>query len=686
MLRSPGLRASILLVFALLAQSASAEVLDLAIAAGGDDVEETSTGSLLFASGDLALGSDGSPQTVGLRFPGVAIPPDHVVTAAWLQFHADETSSDDAALTIEGEAADDAAPFARTTGSLSARPRTAASVAWAPWAWTVGQAGTSQRTPDLAAVLQEIVDGPGWASGNALVLIVTGSGRRAADSLEGAFGTQLHVEFEPAGDEPPGLSLTSPAAGAIFAAGDPISFAAAATDAEDGDLSAAVAFSSDLDGPLGSGAPLVRSDLSPGVHQIGATLTDSAGNTVSAALQLVVTEGTARVLAAGDIASCGHQRDEQTASLLDGLDGIVLTLGDNAYPNGTAEEFASCYEPTWGRHKARTRPSAGNHDFNTAGAAGYFGYFGAAAGPAPQGWYSFDYGGWHLVALNSNCAAIGGCGRTSPQGLWLEADLDANPSRCTLAYWHHPRFASSSNHGSSILTRELWRILQEHGADVALVGHDHNYERFAPQDADGVADPLGIRQFVVGTGGAGLYAMGAPEPNSEMRDDTSYGVISLDLAPDGYAWQFHPIAGDTFTDSGVASCVAFAPELSVASPASGAVFASGAPIEFAGSANDVEEGDLGARVVWSSNRDGEIGTGGAFTLADLTCGAHVVTVSVADLHGGSDQETLTLQVGPDGCPTPVRSCGLGPELAVLLTLLALASASRTPGSRRRRRR
>jgi hypothetical protein len=672
MLRSPGLRASTLLVLALLARSASAEVLDLAIGVGSDDVEETSTGSLLFASGDLALGVDGSPQTVGLRFPGLTIPPDHVVTAAWLQFRADETSSEAAALRIEGEAAVDAAPFVRTTGSLSGRPRTAASVAWAPGAWGVGQTGPSQRSPDLAPVLQEIVDGPGWASGNAIVLIVTGSGRRAADSFEGGFATQLHVESEPAGDEPPTLGLTSPADGAVFAAGDPISFAAAATDAEDGDLSAAVAFASDLDGPLGSGAPLVRADLSPGVHQISASVTDSGGNTVSATVELVVTEAVARVLAAGDIASCGHQRDEQTAALLDGLDGIVLTLGDNAYPNGTAQEFASCYAPTWGRHKARTRPSAGNHDFNTSGATGYFGYFGAAAGPAPQGWYSFDYGGWHLVALNSNCSAIGGCGRTSPQGLWLEADLDANPSRCTLAYWHHPRFASSSNHGSSTLTRELWRILQEHGADVALVGHDHNYERFAPQNADGVADPLGIREFVVGTGGAGLYAMGAPEPNSEVRDDTSYGVISLDLAPDGYAWQFHPIAGNSFTDSGVASCVSYDPELSVGSPADGAVFAWGAPIEFAGTASDVEEGDLGASLVWSSSRDGELGTGSAFVSTSLSCGDHVVTASVADLHGGSDEQTLALRVGPENCPTPILSCGLGPELAALLALLALA--------------
>ena len=672
MLRSPGRRAGIPLVLALLARSASADVLDLAVAAGSDDVEETSAGSLLFASGDLALGVDGSPQTVGLRFPGVAIPPDHVVTAAWLQFRADETSSAAAALTIEGEAAADAAAFVRTDGSLSARPRTAAGVAWAPAAWSVGQTGPGQRSPDLAPVLQEIVDAPGWASGSAVVLIVTGSGRRAADSFEGGFATQLHVEFEPAGDEPPVLALTSPPTGAVFATGDPIAFAADATDAEDGDLSAAVAFASDRDGPLGSGAPLVRSDLSAGVHQITATLTDSGGNAVSATVEIVVTEGVARVIAAGDIASCGYEQDEATAALIDGLEGVVLTLGDNAYGSGTAAQFADCYGPTWGRHKARTRPSAGNHEFETAGAAGYFGYFGAAAGPAPQGWYSFDYGGWHLVALNSNCAAIGGCGRSSPQGLWLEADLDANPSRCTLAYWHHPRFASSSNHGSSILTRDLWRILQEHGADVALVGHDHNYERFAPQDADGIADPLGIREFVVGTGGAELYPMGAPEPNSEVRDDTSYGVISLDLAPDGYAWQFHPIAGDAFTDSGVASCVSYEPELSVASPASGASFAWGTPIEFAGSASDVEAGDLGANLVWTSNIDGVIGSGASFERT-LSCGAHQVTVSVADGHGGSDEETLSLLVGPDDCPVYPQGCGLGPELLLVMGGLALAA-------------
>jgi hypothetical protein len=668
----------------LLAGPAWADVLSLSIGDGDDDVEEASGGQMLFASGDLALGA---AQRVGLRFDGVNIPPGWVVNAAWLQFRADEAGSAGASLTIQGEASADAAPFVRADGSLSGRPRTAAAVAWSPAPWSVGQAGTAQRSPDLAPVLQEIIDRPGWASGNAIALVVGGSGSRVADSFEGGFATQLHVEFEPGGDRPPELALTSPAGSAVFAAGDPVTFAATATDEEDGDLSAAVSFASDLDGPLGSGSPLVRSDLSPGIHRITASVTDSGGNAVTAETTLLVTEGSARIIAAGDIAACGYTRDSATAALLDGLDGVVLTLGDNVYQNGTAQEFADCYDPTWGRHKDRTRPSAGNHDFNTPGAAGYFGYFGAAAGPAPQGWYGFDYGGWHFVALNSNCAAIGGCGRSSPQGLWLQADLAAHPSRCTLAYWHHPRFASSSNHGSSALTRELWAILQEHAADLVLVGHDHNYERFAPQNQDGIADPLGMREFVVGTGGVGLYEMGAPEPNSEVRDDTTWGVLTLDLAPDAYAFEFHPAAvpgGGSFTDAGLGTCVVRPPLLSVTSPADGANFAPAEPVAFAASADDAEEGDLSASVVWRSSQDGVLGEGAAFTRTSLSCGVHAITASVTDLFGGRDEDVRMVVVAGGGCDMPTTGCGLGPEVAAGLAALGALSAWRRAGWRRRR--
>ncbi len=221
---------------------------------------------------------------------------------------------------------------------------------------------------------------------------------------------------------------------------------------------------------------------------------------VLAAPPLLAAGGRAAVLlAAGDISSCRSSGDEATAKLLDGLTGTVATLGDNAYQSGTAQEFADCYGPTWGRHKARTRPSPGNHDYGTAGAAGYFGYFGAAAGDPAKGYYSYDLGAWHVVALNSQCAETGsGCEAGSAQERWLRADLKAHPARCTLAYWHHAPFSSGATHGGDPATRALWRALYDHGADIVLAGHEHNYERFAP--VDGNRDRArGIRLFAAGS-------------------------------------------------------------------------------------------------------------------------------------------------------------------------------------------
>jgi hypothetical protein len=266
------------------------------------------------------------------------------------------------------------------------------------------------------------------------------------------------------------------------------------------------------------------------------------------------------LIAAGDISRCSHDRDEATAQLLDDIAGTVITLGDNVYPNGTLAQFNDCYEPTWGRHKERTRPSPGNHDYRVYGAAGYYTYFGAAASPLEpncisncKGYYSYDLGAWHIVVLNSSINHSAG----SPQEKWLRADLAANQSTCTLAYWHHPLF-SSGRHGNSPSVQALWQALYDHGADVVLNGHDHTYERFAPQSPTGNAEPTrGIRQFIVGTGGAGLYSFPPNErhPNSEVRNDTTWGVAKLTLHPTTYDWEFIPILGQTFTDSGTASCI-----------------------------------------------------------------------------------------------------------------------------------
>jgi acid phosphatase type 7 len=260
------------------------------------------------------------------------------------------------------------------------------------------------------------------------------------------------------------------------------------------------------------------------------------------------------LVGAGDIARCDGNGDEETARLLDRIPGDVFTAGDNAYESGTAEEFARCYDPTWGRHKARTYPTPGNHDHETDGLAGYLGYFGEGVGTADEPWYSFDLGLWHVVMLDSMCEAVpGGCGRDSPQVEWLREDLAANPARCTLAIWHHPRF-SSGVHGDDPDVGPFWDVLHEAGADLIVNGHDHDYERFAPQAPDGTADPeRGIRQFVVGTGGATLRDFPRTAANSELRANVSHGVIALTLRPTGYAWEFVPTEG-RISDRGAAAC------------------------------------------------------------------------------------------------------------------------------------
>jgi hypothetical protein len=255
------------------------------------------------------------------------------------------------------------------------------------------------------------------------------------------------------------------------------------------------------------------------------------------------------LVGAGDIGDCTTNADEATATLLDGIPGTVVTLGDNAYSAGTAKQFRDCYDPTWGRHLTRTRPSAGNHDYATADAGPYFDYFGSAAGARGQGWYSYDLGAWHIVVLNSNCFAIGGCGNASPQLAWLRADLAAHPSAHVLAYWHHPRF-SSGVHGPSLVGQRFWDALYAAGAEIVLNGHDHDYERFAPQDPWARSDPTyGIREFVVGTGGTGLRARSASADNSQVFA-SAHGVLELTLRADGYDWRFVPVAGTSFTDAG----------------------------------------------------------------------------------------------------------------------------------------
>lgn len=291
------------------------------------------------------------------------------------------------------------------------------------------------------------------------------------------------------------------------------------------------------------------------------------------------------LVGAGDIARC-YEPDRPfdvtppsrtaagaTARLLDWIPGTVFTAGDNAYEVGSTYDYETCYHPTWGRHRKRTRPAPGNHEYLTPGAAGYFSYFGLQSAP-PGGYYSYQLGSWHVVVLNSTTQwALCPPRRAAPdlpdastpltgrscvgdvaQKAWLAADLAAHRRRCTVAYFHHPRF-SSGRHGSQHEMQQFWDILYEHDVDVVVSAHDHLYERFAPQDPDGNADSeRGIRQFIVGTGGAALYSFTTVLPNSEFRYNDRHGVLALVLGASVYGWAFVPVEGEAFVDYGRGTC------------------------------------------------------------------------------------------------------------------------------------
>lgn len=279
---------------------------------------------------------------------------------------------------------------------------------------------------------------------------------------------------------------------------------------------------------------------------------DAAGNrsaktTIGATTSACSGSGDPVIAAAGDI--CGSSTDcAPTAALLDQINPTrVLTLGDNAYNDGTLSQYMSYYDPNWGRHKSVTSPSPGNHDYHLANAQGYFDYFGARA-PGP--YYSYDLGAWHLISLAGDIDHSAG----GAEEQWLKADLAAHPAQCILAYWHEPRFSSGSEHGSDSSFDPFWQDLYAARADVILNGHDHEYERFAPQNPAGQADPNGIQEFVAGTGGVSLYSFSTPVANSQVRNNTTFGVLKLTLHAGGYDWQFVPVAGSSFTDSGSGTC------------------------------------------------------------------------------------------------------------------------------------
>lgn len=265
------------------------------------------------------------------------------------------------------------------------------------------------------------------------------------------------------------------------------------------------------------------------------------------------------LLAAGDIPPCPHGKptggSRATAAIIGANHGTVAPLGDLINGHTPRGDYKGCYGRTWGRYKSRTRPALGNHDYIRGSAAAYFSYFGRRAGPRGKGYYSYTLATWHIVVINSNCSHIGGCRAGSTEERWLRLDLARHRALCTLAYWHKPLFTSGPPRSGDPELRAFWQDLYRAGTDVVLNGHNHQYERFAPQNPSGVFDPhRGIREFVVGTGGSPLDPFREIKPNSQARNDTTYGVLKLTLKAGAYQWRFLPARGHTFTDSGSGTC------------------------------------------------------------------------------------------------------------------------------------
>jgi uncharacterized protein YjdB len=403
-----------------------------------------------------------------------------------------------------------------------------------------------------------------WTSSDNSVATVSTSGRVSAVNagtatitarVDTARGTStITVQSTPPPPPAPVASVAVAPSSATINAGATAQLSATLRDASNNVLTGrSVAWTTSNDAV----ATVSGSGLVTGVAAGSATITaTSEGKSGSASITVAAVQppppgGDPVIIAAGDIASCDSDGDEATALLLDNMPGTIITLGDNVYNDGLLEEFMDCYEPSWGRHKARTKPVNGNHEtYGTSDMAGYFDYFGAAAGERGKAYYSFNIGEWHLIAINNMIDV----GPNSTQVNWLKADLAANPKACTLAYWHYPLF-SSGDHGNQTKMRAIWDVLYAHNVDVVLTGHDHHYERFAKQTPAAVADPVrGIRQWVVGTGGASDYSVGSPEPNSEVRHTGTFGVLKMTLHATSYSWEFVPIAGKTFTDTGTTNC------------------------------------------------------------------------------------------------------------------------------------
>jgi uncharacterized protein YjdB len=412
--------------------------------------------------------------------------------------------------------------------------------------------------------------------------------------------------------------------------------------------------------------------LAAGTAYINATSEGAVGTSV---ITVQSASGPPVVVGAGDIADCSRTSQEATAELLDVIPGTVVTFGDMAYNDGTLTEFMNCYNPSWGRHKARTKPAPGNHEYNSSPGTGYYQYFGATAGDPTKGYYSYDLGAWHIVVINNYVNMSAG----SPQEQWLRADLAAHPTVCTLAYWHEPRFSSGGN-GSSTAVQPIWQALYDYGADLVVNGHDHDYERFAPQTPTGAVDNVnGIKEFVVGTGGNSLYSWpGNPIANSELRSNINYGVIKLTLWPTSYDWEFVPVQGGPFSDKGSAPCHSGTPvpnQAPIANPGGPYAAEGTVPVTLDGTQSRDPDNNTPLTYAW------DLGDGTTATTATVTHtypgnGQYVPTLRVTDSKGLSSTPAST--VVTIGNVPPTVNAGAG-QSVVANTPLYVSATFSDPG-------
>jgi len=409
-----------------------------------------------------------------------------------------------------------------------------------------------------------------------------------------------------------------------------------------------------------------RTDFSPitgghgyaseGSFTIRVNVTDKDGGTGTATRVITVTAPV--LLGVGDIADCNRTGDDQVAVVLDGQQGIFAPLGDNAYSDGTLTEYQNCYDPNFGRHKSRTRPASGNHDYNTPDGAGYYAYFGASAGDPSTGYYTYNLGSWFIIVINSNLDMYVG----SPQEQWLRQQLISHPSQCVLAYWHYPRWSTISGRGTLNAVKPLWDALYEYGADVILNGHDHAYQRFVAATPDGTADPsYGIPQFVVGSGGGeGLYQFGTATPILAVRNNTTFGLIKFTLRNGGYDWQYLPAGTGTFTDAGSGTCHSAPPSSNlqpVANP--GGPYSAENTVVFNGAGSSDPDNNLPLTYAWDFG-DGSTGSGVAPSHTYGTDGTYTVSLQVTDNKGAVSAPATTTAVIANVGP----GVNAGPDVAL----------------------